>query len=369
MKDSWVHSAVELRLERPRRKSVDVAHLDQRAYKKYMKKVLRAGATAPTQRGRQEMVGAGMNGHEQGKADCGQGNGSRLGSKFARSKQRDRIGSSTATAAALLARDDHHRCVHRNGCSRVGCMVNDGHDPLRSAEITPPALTQTLSCSQLRDGEEGVFRVTGCDAEEAPRWTTNGWAGEGEAGPAKTHPKPFPQRAALGSSHDDSSSAASPTDDALASEALRLRSKGARKVFKQTQRLLGALRTPASSCQTTSTGSRRGGGGGSMGGHPSVVVHHRGGGDAHSRPDVSSFPGRKHEVWRAARGTRPARLAEVFRCVVPPHSVRIECEILLHESLNRTSRGRDGDGGASGGQNGTWDDFVFAWEVSTGLGA
>lgn len=427
VKDSWARCPVELRLERPRCKSVDIAHLDQPAYKEYMKRV--------TRQGRQGSVGAEMSTQEQRVTRCGGGDGNRVRSNLTKSKQRDkragqsfrvssdclpvqeeeaqagdggggggsggdhggsgeggddgrhrgsflssvsqittpggkqtnktgrtrsRTGSTaSAAAAAFLSNGDDHRLVDRNA-SLVDCRVNNGYDPWRSAQTTP-TLMHALSRFQLREGENGVFRLTSCDVEGAPRLTTND----------QDTPS---QVAAFGSGHDDSSSSkASMADGILASEALRLRSNGARKVFKQTQRLLGALRTPAGSCQTTSTDSRRGCGGGSMGGHSSVVVHHgagagdtgNGGGNTQSSSNLSSFPGRNDEVWRTARGTRPARLAEVFRCVAPPHTVRIECEIILHESLSRTGGGRDGDGGA-GGHNGTWDDFVFAWEVSTG---
>ena len=419
-KDGWVYSPVELRLQRPRCKSVDVASLDQPAYKEYMKRVLRAGAAAT----RHESVGAETSGQERrATTDRGEGNRNRLGSNLVEPKRRDRTSSrsffdspnrpppvqeeevrasggggggggvgygsssergdnsehcvsflspatqispvggevmettqggprgvgkgytATAAADALPAHRDDHCLVRGNGHRR---RARSNHDPWSSAKTTP-VLIHTLSRFQLRDGEGRVFHLTSCDAEggRAPR-----------------------QAADRGNGDSTGSSAASTVDDALASEALRLRSKGARKVFKQTQRLLDALRTPASSSQTTSTGSRRGCGGGSMGGHSSVVVHHRGGaGDAvngggrgggHGGPDLTSFPGRDDEVWRVARGSRRARLAEVLRCVVPPHTVRIECEILLHEALS----GRDGDAGAGVSQSGTWDDFVFAWEVS-----
>lgn len=424
-KDGWVHSPVALRLERPRCKSVDIAHLNQPAYKEYMKRVLHVGAAA-TWQDRQKPVDAQVQGRAQ--------KGGKVGRGLTNSRQRDRMAgrssrassnclpvhedavhtgggggcdgrgeeghgvsflssasqtsvpggeqmkkmggprsigrSSTATAAAatFLASGDDRRRADENG-SLDGCGVNIGQDPSRPAKATP-ALLRALSRFQLREAGQGVFRLTSCDTEEAATLTAND--GEGGASPAMARRDALSQHPLFGSDHDDSGSAASTTDDALASEALRLRSKGARKVFKQTQRLLGALRTPASSCQTTSTGSRRGCGGGSMGGHSSVVVHYRGGpsdsgnggGSVGSDPNLINYPGRDDEVWRVARGTRLARLAEVFRCIVPPHTVRIECEILLHESLSRTGGGRDWDVGAGGAHSGTWDDFVFAWEVS-----
>lgn len=440
VKDSWVYSPVELRLQRPRCKSVDVSHLDQPAYREYLKRVLRAGAAAVTWQ--EDPVGAETHGQEQRVAER------RPGKSLIESQQRDRTagryfresssclpvrgeepqagggggggeegddsghrvsflssvsrtsptdvvqtkrtsvprsgGNGLTDTAAPVARSPanggDHRLVERN----IGCGSHRAHGAWSSAQTTP-VLARTLSRFQLREGENGVFRLTSCDVEDAPRPTANGGGGGGgQVSPTKARRGnlALSQHTAFGLlGHDDRSSAASTTaaaaaaaDDALASEALRLRSKGARMVFKQTQRLLGALRTPASSSQTTSTGARRGCGGGSVGGDSSVVVHHRGGaGDAghggvggihSSSPDPGSFPGRDDEVWRATRGTRPARLAEVFRCVIPPHTVRIECEILLHESLSRTGGGRDGGGSAGSGHNGTWDDFVFAWEVS-----
>eukprot|EP00903_Cladosiphon_okamuranus_P007230 g7017.t1 len=458
-KESWVYSPVELRLQRPRCKSVDVAHLDQPAYKEYMERVLRAGeaAGAAASAARQESISAETNGQGQRMAGVGEGDGIRLGSTLTESKQRGRTaalsfrgrlssylpfqeeegqddggcsgsggggcggghggsgerghnsghcvsclspvsqmspsdgeqvktsggsrstgeGSTTVTAAATLLGNGDSLRADENGL----CTARNGrHDPLNSADATPPAFVCTLSRFPPRKSERGVFRLTDCDVEEAPRPSANGGGrdgGRGEESPAKARRGTVSHLSTSLSGHNDSSAEASTTfDDALAAEALRLHSKGARKVFKQTQRLLGALRTPASSCLTTSTGSRRGCGGGSVGGHSSVVVHHRGGaGDAaiggvggvhssNSSPDLGKLPGRDDEVWRTSRGTRPTRLAEVFRCVVPPHTVRIESEIILHESRSRTGGGRDGEGGTGGGHNnsGTWDDLVFAWE-------
>eukprot|EP00752_Nemacystus_decipiens_P001293 g1285.t2 len=403
-KESWVYSPVQLRLQRPRCKSVDVASLNQPAYNEYLKRVLRAGADAALQ----ESIGADTDGQEQRGTGFREGNGSELGSSLVKSKPGDgtsvrsfrgfsdcppvqeeevqacrggdhggsergdksgrcvsfspsaspispspggghnkqdgalkgtgKDSTSTAEAAALPSNGDDHPRVVGNGRR----WVDSGHDPWSKAK-TIPVLVHTVSRFQLREGEEGVFHLTTCDtARGAPRRTSNRNDDSGDGRSASTN------------------------DDALSSEALRMRSKGARKVLKQTQRLLGALRTPASSCHTTSTGSRRRCGSGSTGGHSGFVMHHRGGaggtgngggGGIRSGVDLNSFLGRD-EVWRAAGGSRPERLAEVFRCVVPPHIVRIECEILLHESLS----GRNGEAGAGMSQSGSWDDFVFAWE-------
>lgn len=82
-------------------------------------------------------------------------------------------------------------------------------------------------------------------------------------------------------------------------------------------------------------------------------------------------------VWREASkaGDRAARLAEVFQCIRPPHTVRLESEIILHDITARvedSSGGGAGDDGwgaddtdecATGAQVGTADDFVHMWEV------
>lgn len=81
--------------------------------------------------------------------------------------------------------------------------------------------------------------------------------------------------------------------------------------------------------------------------------------------------------WREANkaGDRVARLAEVFRWVGPPHSVRIESEIMLHDIIGRDEGrggggvgadgwgGGDVDGCATSAPAGTADNFVHMWEV------
>lgn len=433
VKESWVPSPVALRLGRPRCKSVDIAHLDQLAYKRYMEGVLRAGAVESRKR-RQELTHTERNCcKEQGVMidEVGEGNGSDLGTKQERRTAADpsfgvscdclpiqedgykdgRSGSdegdsahdvpccslrsstlapggdrkralggpsstgrgatatTTATTAVLMKSDHHHRVDKDHSC--VGFGASSSQDPVASASIP---------LSQLRGAGACVFRLTSCDIEEPQRIAANGGGGRG---PGKLHREPLPK---------NSSSTTATADETLASEELGFRSKGARKVFKQTQRLLEALRTPASSCQVTSTGSRRRCGGAIFGGDSSLVIHpnhhnlgHRPaatagvGGHKKSRGSGNDFSGYGGNgggsgsdtdtgMWRIPQGNKPARLAEVFRCVAPPHTVSIESEIILYDSLRRVSAGRDGDGGAGEGGGGPWDDLVDAWEVSTGRG-
>ena len=170
-----------------------------------------------------------------------------------------------------------------------------------------------------------------------------------------------------------------PAADTLASTALTFRSGGARKVFKQTERLLESLRTPA---RSSSIGRMDHGGVGGDGlgkdGRPSaVVVRYQ------TTGTRGIFAGGRDldllgvaDTWRGANkpGDRLARLAEVFRCVAPPHTVRIECDLHLHDAMGKVERGgRDrGTGGVGAGGRvaatdgdrvGMWDDFVLAWEV------
>lgn len=183
-----------------------------------------------------------------------------------------------------------------------------------------------------------------------------------------------------------------PVADALDATALTFRSSGARKVFKQTQRLLTALRTPARSSLMSSGGHRQGDGGGKIGSHSSVIVHRpiaaaAGPGimgmvkpDARGGKHVGLLPN-DPQMWRGSNkfGDRLARLAEVFRCVRPPHTLRIDSEILLFDSLAKGGEGgRQGFGGGGGGggrgatntvvdRGGPWDDLVHAWEVRVGV--
>lgn len=81
----------------------------------------------------------------------------------------------------------------------------------------------------------------------------------------------------------------------------------------------------------------------------------------------------KTNMWRESKkaGDRVERLAEVFRCVAPSPTVRIECEIALHEM---DTQGQDGDNGCGRGLVGeeqaadvvvgAAEKFVLAWEVS-----
>lgn len=182
-----------------------------------------------------------------------------------------------------------------------------------------------------------------------------------------------------------------PVADTLDVTALTFRSSGARKVFKQTQRLLAALRTPARSSPMSSGGHRQGGGGGKIGGHSSVIVHRpiaaaAGPGimgmikpDARGGKHVGLLPN-DPRMWRGSNkfGDRLARLAEVFRCVRPPHTLRIDSEILLFDALAKGGEGGRqgcGGGGVGGGRGATntvvdrggpWDDLVHAWEVRAG---
>ncbi|CAM9989363.1 unnamed protein product [Pylaiella littoralis] len=357
VKDGWVPSPVALRLARPRCKSVDIAHLDQPSYKEYMNGVLQGRGVAARQR-RQELAQAMRKCFkEQGVMidSAGDGHGSDLGAKSTIS-----VKGEGKTAAG--------RCFGGSFDCHGSSGTNSGLDPVASAPI---------SRTQLREPGSGVFRLTNCDFEEPPRTGANGG---GREGPGKLHPKPLP--------NNSGSSSTATADEMLASEELGFRSKGARKVFKQTQRLLEALRTPASSCKVTSTGSRRRCGGANIGGHSSVVIHHhhhslrhgpaaraaarehkriRRGGNSRSGDgsnDSGAIGSDIHaEMWRIPQGNRPARLAEVFRCVAPPHTVSIECELILHDSLRRIGGERDEAGGAGdGGGGGTWDDLVHAWE-------
>lgn len=171
-----------------------------------------------------------------------------------------------------------------------------------------------------------------------------------------------------------------PAADTLTSTALTFRSGDARKVFKQTERLLESLRTPA---RSSSIGRMDHGGVGRDGlgkdGRPSaVVVRYQPAGErgmfvGDRDPDRLGVA----ETWRGTNkpGDRLARLAEVFRCVAPPHTVRIECVLHLHDAMGMAERGggdrdaggRGGGGGrvaaAGGDRGGMWDDFVLAWEV------
>ncbi|CAM9140345.1 unnamed protein product [Hapterophycus canaliculatus] len=370
--DSWVQSPVALRLERPRCKSVDVAHLDQQAHQEYIEGIFRAGAAAAQRRGQKR-----RDGEEQGVMGEEAYNSSDLGSKSIATRQR----RTKAGRSTRLISDPIEEEAGDSG---------DGGRALPPISSIPPSLPH------LGGPGTGVFALASCDTEP----TTGGMAHDG-GGPVVSDRSPDfpPWKTSCVSRADDGSSQRVNVDEKLKSEALGFRSDGARKVFKQTQRLLEALRTPAGSCQVDPrTGARRGCGGGNVGGHSSIVVHHhqnnlhhgpgagiggdkaKGGGvggggkgngngngiDTSSTSAGAAFlnhlPESDTAMWRVPRGDRPARLAEVFRCIAAPHIVRIECEIILHNSLTRPGGGRDGDGGTSGGGSCTWDDFVFAWE-------
>lgn len=452
VKGGWVPSPVALRLARPRCKSVDIAHLDQPGYKEYMEGVLRAGAVAARRRG-QELIIAVPEGNrsnigtkattrtkherraaaaadrsfrvpvgclpvqedetEDGRSGGGGGGGGgqrgdrALGLQYpplvsstlapgpGRKKQpggpsstggRGATATTTAiTPTALVKRGHHHHPVDKHG-DCVGFGAGNGRDPV--------AISPSLQPREEEAEGADVFRLTTCDIEGPSRVAANDG---GPRGLGKLAPMMHPY-------NSSNSTTAATADETLASEELEFRSKGARKVFKQTRRLLEALRTPASSCQVTSTGARRLCGGASTGGHSSVVIHHQhhnvglgpaatagagggkknhggggnyygSGGDDGSNGSGGSCPRTDAVIWRSPRGNRPARLAEVFRCVAPPRTVSIESEIVLHDSLSRASSGggggRDGDGGATGdgrSGGGTWDDLVLAWEVSARTG-
>lgn len=180
-----------------------------------------------------------------------------------------------------------------------------------------------------------------------------------------------------------------PAVDTLDFTALAFRSKGARKVFKQTQRLLEALCTPARGCLVDSGKHSRRSGGGNVGGHSSIVIRHNkalGKGAAAGIDTAEGGPDLDLPInartWRVVNKPtdRLARLSEVFCCVRPPHTLRIECEIMLHDALRREGQDQEKGGGGSGGSGGggggdrvavaadkrrgrMWDDFVLAWEV------
>lgn len=213
-----------------------------------------------------------------------------------------------------------------------------------------------------------------------PGGGTNGGGGKGVGNSARTPPY-------------DGWARDLPAADTLDATAYTFRSCGARKVFKQTQRLLEALRTPARGSLVGGGGGLRqgggGGGGGKIGGDSAVIVR-RPIAAVTTGPTVAgvikteasgserfSLLPNNPRMWRGVNkfGDRLARLAEVFRCVGPPHTVRIDSEILLFDALAR--RGEEGGqgGGGGGGVRGAtttttvvnrgrpWDDLVHAWEV------
>ncbi|CAM9786513.1 unnamed protein product, partial [Scytosiphon promiscuus] len=338
--ENWVQSPVALRLERPRCKSVDVAHLDQRAFKEYMEGIVRAGAAATQHRGQKRRTR-----EEQSMMGGEEWNSSDMETKpILFQQQRTEMGRSTQFISDPLVEAEDSGGVRR------------GLPPTLSTALVSPHLGRASSIDEnLGIRTSSVVESPLADSNRQDDVDTHDYligvrVNGSQAVPASTA-TPI-------------SRAVVSADEALASEALGFRSKGARKVFKQTQRLLEALRTPAESCQVDPrTGARRGCGGGKVGGHSNIVVHHHQN-DLRCGPAVAAMGGDKvKRMWRAPRGDRPARLAEAFRCIAAPHTVHIESEIILHESLARRGGGRDGDGGGSGGGSGSgWDDFVFAWE-------
>ncbi|CAM9424573.1 unnamed protein product, partial [Ectocarpus sp. 12 AP-2014] len=347
--ENWVQSPVALKLERPRCKSVAIAHLDQPAYRAYMEEITRVGAAQTRRRWRQstrdDTDGAG-----QGVTGCWKGN--------------------TNDCSNILTNQ-------QEGKTAVGWSSHRCDVETRVFNSQQPHPISLATCSKLGGGGKGMFGRTRCEMENR---LPHGEDDErGDLG--RTRLRTLATTTSRPPGHGSDSSTIATADEILTSEGLELRSKGARKVFKQTQRLLEALRTPSESCQCDpETGARRNCGGGNIGGHSSVVVHyhqshsgsgpatvrdrfHRGGGgDPGGDAKVTDPKFSDGGVWRAPRGNRSARLKEVLDCVAPPHTVRIECEIILHESLSRAGDGREGNGGTSGGGSGTWDDFVFAWE-------
>ncbi|CAM9360108.1 unnamed protein product [Ectocarpus sp. 6 AP-2014] len=348
--ENWVQSPVALKLERPRCKSVAIAHLDQPAYRKYMEAVIRVRA-AQTRRRWQQSTRDDTDGVGHGVTGCSKG--------------------TTNDCGIILTNQQEGKTTL--GCSCHLCDV----EPRGFNSQSPPKISLPTSCSNLGGGGKGMFGRTSCEIEKRLRHGEDDEREEFSRARLRTPTKTTSRAPGHGSDISKIATA----DEILTSEGLGLRSKGARKVFKQTQRLLEALRTPSESCQyDPETGARRNCGGGNIGGHSSVVVHyhqshsgsgpategdrlHRGGGgDPGGDAKVTDPKFSDIGMWRAPRGNRSARLKEVLDCVAPPHTVRIECEIILHESLSRAGDRREGNGGTSGGGSGTWDDFVFAWE-------
>lgn len=416
--ENWVQAPVALKLERPRCKSVAIAHLDQPAYRDYMEEISRVGA-AQTRRRWQQSTRDDTDGVGQGVAGCWKGNTNEIGNLLANRQQgRTTVGWSSHLGSGCIAvaggehedggngghaipgisstTSPHPTGNDRNnlaggrkadwreaGTAAVSGLAKSSHvvdrcgggvQPRDFNSQHPPKILRAASYSKLRAGEKGAFGRTSCEVEKSLRHKENDERGE----PGSTRLRTLTKAISRAPGHGSDSSAIPTADEVLTSEGLALHSKGARKVFKQTQRLLEALRTPAESClYDPDTGARRNCGGGNIGGHSSIVVHyhqnhsgsvsatvgdtlHRGGGGDTKLTDPKFSDG---GMWRAPRGNRSARLKEVLDRVAPPHTVRIECEIILHESLSRAGDGHDGNGGISGGGNGTWDDFVFAWEV------
>ncbi|CAB1113169.1 unnamed protein product [Ectocarpus sp. CCAP 1310/34] len=339
--ENWVLSPVSLKLERPRCKSVAIAHLDQPAYRAYMEEIVRVGAAQTRRRWRQSTLDD-TDGVGQGVTGCWKG--------------------TTNDCSNILTNQQQGKAAV--GWSSHRCDV----EPRVFNSKRPP---------NIGGGGKGMFGRTSCEMEKG---LPHGEDDErGELG--RTRLSTLTKTPSRAPGHGRDSSTIATADEILTSEGLELRSKGARKVFKQTQRLLEALRTPSASCQyDPETGARRNCGGGNIGGHSSVVVHyhqshsgsgpatvrdrlHRGGGgDPDGDAKVTDPKFSDGGMWRAPRGDRSARLKEVLDCVAPPHTVRIESEIILHESLSRAGDGREDNEGTSGGGSGTWDDFVFAWE-------
>lgn len=219
----------------------------------------------------------------------------------------------------------------------------------------------------------------------------------------KSNSRRAPYHAGSGDMHDGISlndEESSTSFNTLASTTSAFRSMGARKVFKQTQRLLEALRTPLRSSLPLSgtdkypsadIGKGRDDHGGKIGGHSAIIMPHRTGlgkglasGSSAGEADPSVHFLRDARMWRepTKASDKLGRLAEVFRCVGPPHTLRIESEFAVVDAMRNGHEDgalRRGAWGAVGGavsdsgmvsgaamdesRGGVWDDLVSAWEV------
>ncbi|CAM9686393.1 unnamed protein product [Ectocarpus fasciculatus] len=299
--ENWVQSPVALKLERPRCKSVAIAHLDQPAYRQYMEEILRVGAAQA--RGRwQQSTRDDTDGVAQGVTGCWTGNTNNCGNLLANRQQ----GNTTVGRPSNLG----------SGCVVVKPRVfNRQH---------LSQISRAASCSKLRGGEKGAFGCTDGEKKKRLRHRENDERGEPGSMRLRTQTK----TTSRAPGHNGDSSTTATADEVLTSEGLGLHSKGARKVFKQTQRLLEALRTPAESCQyDPETGARRNCGGGNIGGHSSVVVHYH---QNHSGSGPATVADTHH------RGDGGDAVATRISPILS--SAMVECGEHLEETGRRVSR-------------------------------